>query len=180
MAVSGTANAEHETSGMISADQLRALFEYDPESGVVTWRAGKCAGREAGTVHKPRHAASAHRRIHIGSEFIFAHHVAFACMTNTVPVGLVDHINSNGLDNRWSNLRLLPLRDNIRARGPRRDNVSGFIGVTRVPSGKWRATLRVDGHLRYLGTFADAADAARFRDEAARRYHGDVASLNYA
>ncbi|MBA4191195.1 MAG: hypothetical protein C0467_24710 [Planctomycetaceae bacterium] len=41
------------------------------------------------------------------------------------------------------------------------NNSSGFHGVSAFGNGRWRAQARHNGTLHYLGTFADAADAAR-------------------
>ncbi len=40
--------------------------------------------------------------------------------------------------------------------------------------------IRVDRKRIYLGYFADGIEAARAYDRAARKYHGQLASLNFA
>lgn len=167
---------------MITAARVRDVLNYDPATGVVTWRQPgprRVVGKEAGCIHKQRHSVTAWRRIGLDGKFIFAHHVAFAWMTGTLPIGLVDHRNGNGLDNRWENLRLASHAENIRARGKRRDNPWGYIGVYRVASGRWKAGIRVNGRMHWLGTFASAEDAAHIRDRAARNLHGEFAALNF-
>lgn len=57
---------------------------------------------------------------------------------------------------------------------------SGFKGVYRDRrAGRWQAQIWVDGHNRTLGTFDDAAEAARAYDAAAMETRGMSARLNF-
>jgi hypothetical protein len=44
---------------------------------------------------------------------------------------------------------------------------------------KWRAQIMLNGRLIHLGYFTDPVEAAKAYDEAARKYHGEFASLNF-
>ena len=55
---------------------------------------------------------------------------------------------------------------------------SGFKGVSPY-RGKWQATIRVDGKLRWLGTYETAEDAARAYDDAVLKYRGRSGVLNF-
>jgi hypothetical protein len=44
---------------------------------------------------------------------------------------------------------------------------------------RWRARILVNGKRIYLGSFENEIDAAKAYDEAAKRYHGDFAALNF-
>ena len=92
---------------------------------------------------------------------------------------LVDHINGDGLDNRRSNLRPATVTQNNRNARRRKDNRSGFKGVTRQASGLWRARITVDGLQIRLGTFDAPEDAARAYDAAAIHHFGEFARLNF-
>lgn len=88
----------------------------------------------------------------------------------------VDHINSNGLDNRRANLRLATDSENARNSRRRSDNTSGFKGVTRCKeSRRWIAQISDRGGSRHIGRFdtPEAAHAAYL--EAAARIYGDFA-----
>ncbi len=83
----------------------------------------------------------------------------------------VDHIDGDKLNCRRSNLRVVSHAVNMRnrasaARGDNRS--SGFLGVSRHVSGKFRARIGVDGKMKSLGLFvtAEQANDARIKAEA--------------
>jgi hypothetical protein len=92
---------------------------------------------------------------------------------------LVDHRDGNGLNNRRSNLRFAtPQESACNQPKPRKDNSTGFRGVRPRKCGTWQAEIRVNKHLRYLGTFPSAIEAAKAYNYAAIALHGEFASLN--
>lgn len=90
----------------------------------------------------------------------------------------VDHKNGDGLDNRRCNLRSATVRQNNCNVGLRRDNSSGFKGVT-ARKDRWLAQVMAGGKRVHLGVFDTAEDAARAYDAAAREHFGDFAWLNF-
>jgi len=92
----------------------------------------------------------------------------------------VDHIDGDGLNNCESNLRICTHAENGRNRQLRKYAYSGFLGVSwDKKSNKWRAQICINYKTIPLGAFENAQDAARARDEAALKYHGQFARLNF-
>jgi hypothetical protein len=100
---------------------------------------------------------------------------------NAPPGLLVDHKNNNTLDNRIANLRLATSsQNNQNRRKLRRDASSRFIGVSIDRScNRYRVQIHYQGKRIYIGRFLNELDAARAYDEAARKYHGEFARLNF-
>lgn len=90
---------------------------------------------------------------------------------------VADHRNRNTLDNTRDNLRVATSGQNRINQRARSDNSSGYLGVTKHPSGKWQAQITVNRKHRSLGLYVDAAAAhAAYRMEA-ERIHGEFTAL---
>lgn len=90
-----------------------------------------------------------------------------------VPQGIeIDHINTDKLDNRRSNLRECDRSNNNCNVGIRKDNTSGYKGAD-LSFGKWRARIRLHGVQYHLGTFSTPEEAHAAYCEASKRLHGE-------
>lgn len=92
---------------------------------------------------------------------------------------IVDHVNRNPLDNRFSNLRPATKRQNVINCDVRSNSASGYKGVYHSSANRWTAYLRSEGILYNFGRFKSPELAAKNRDMEAVRYFGDFAVLNF-
>lgn len=94
----------------------------------------------------------------------------------------IDHADRDGLNNRFSNLRIVGFSENNINQRIRKDNSSGFKGVylhtPRYGSPGWRARLQVGKKRLHLGVFRTPEEAALAYNDAALRYYGEFALLN--
>lgn len=84
----------------------------------------------------------------------------------------VDHINHNGLDNRRSNLRLLPIgANNQNQSGARKDSKTQIRGVSwDTKTNKWTARFNLNGTQYVVGYFDDIEVAEREIIKARSKY----------
>lgn len=94
------------------------------------------------------------------------------------------------MDNRKVNLRIATHKQNVWHRrkfirrtsgGFQKPSRSRYKGVDWVKDIKrWRVRIRVNGKRIYLGSYENEIDAAKAYDKAAKKYHGEFASLNFS
>lgn len=133
----------------LSAEYVRSLFRYDCETGKVYRYDGKEAGATNG---------NGYRQISIKSKIYPTHRLARLMVYGAWPLGDIDHINSDRLDNRLSNLcDVSHSRNLFNRKAHAAHNKARLLGVSPHKN-KWRAHLGQ----RYLGLFStpEAAHAA--------------------
>ena len=135
--------------------ELRAAFDYDPQSGQLI-------DRETGFEVGWSNGRAGHIRMTFQGRKFYAHRIIFRWMTGEWPA-LGEHKNLNAGDNRWENLRpadksLNGANTTITAR-----NKVGLKGVSRcATTGMYRADITVNGEHRNLGR-VDCPAVASFR-----------------
>jgi hypothetical protein len=159
------------------AAELRELFAYDPNTGVLTWlkkmRRGLSEGSVAGTV-----GARGYLSVGIGRQYYFAHRLIWKIVTGSDPSAQVDHIDGDRLNNRWANLRPATNGQNLWNAKRRADNRSGVKGVSwDAQQKKWAANITINRKLRRLGRFSSVAEAAEVVNAERIRLHGEFARL---
>lgn len=95
---------------------------------------------------------------------------------NCTPDEEVDHKNRNGLDNTRGNLRIATRSENMRNSRRRKDNKSGFKGVSfHRDRRKWTAHIMLNKKSMYLGLFTTPEEAHAAYCAAATSFHGEFA-----
>jgi hypothetical protein len=181
--LSGVSEMAAKTSGTsLTAEQLRAALIYDPETGDFTWRYRpdqrkewntRFSGKPAGGYRRP----NGHMLIAVNYVNYHAHRLAWLYMTGKWPTGEVDHIDTDGGNNVWTNLRDATRRQNGSNTRIRSTNTSGFKGVSKHGE-RWIATITANNHQRYLGIFDTKEEAYAAYVAAAKRLHGEFARFS--
>jgi hypothetical protein len=164
---------------LLTADRARELWDYDPLTGILTWRHRpemrprwnkKMAGKQAGTVTQAGYLC-----ITVGGLKYLAHRVIWLMLHDCWPVRL-DHRNGLGTDNREDNLREATHSQNMQNIHTHRDNKSGLKGVSEAAhGGRWYARIRAAGKLQHLGHHGSPEEAHTAYCRAAAELHQDFA-----
>lgn len=157
----------------ISADLLRGIFDYDPRTGTLT-RKKAFGTRSPGPCSKGKNRHG-YLTARVGRVTFQQHRLIWVLVTGQWPDRLIDHINEDGADNRWSNLRLADESQNSWNARRRSDNKTGYRGVSKHGN-RFCANIRIGGHRRYLGSFATAEKAAAAYAVASKAVRGEFHS----
>jgi hypothetical protein len=89
---------------------------------------------------------------------------------------IVDHIDTDGLNNTRINLRICTQSENLRNRGKQANNTSGYKGVSYDARDKvWLATIKLHGKQIRIGRFKYADLAYSAYRIMAHELHGEFA-----
>lgn len=155
---------------MLTAERLRELMHYCPESGVFKRLKQTTRGphNHVGTRHRTGYLYAM-----IDAKTYALHRLAWLYMTGKWPDNDIDHINGRSADNRFANLRDATTQTNMQnERRARKNNAYGLMGVQwRKDRQRFIAAIRVDGRLVRLGSFKTPQDAHAAYIEGKRRFH---------
>lgn len=163
-----------------TAERVRELLDYDQNTGTFVWKVQPSARRVdvgliAGCTSLHRSQIS-YRSIGVDGGQHLAHRLAVLWMTGEWPndASDVDHIDGDGLNNAWANLRVVTKSINRwNTVAPPCHNTSGVRGVHwSKPNRKWAAQIQVHGRVRFLGYFTDIDEASAAYQAARCALHG--------
>ena len=151
------------TENILTADRLKELVNYDPDTGVFTRRVRTAqrhqVGDRADFVVSSGHLAG-YCRVSVDSKRFMAHRCAWLYMYGEWPKQDIDHINGDKSDNRICNLRDVSNqtnRENLRK--PHKDSESKFLGVYLHNQGKWVARIQTMRKMKHIGMFDTPEEA---------------------
>ena len=156
----------------LTAERLRELLSYEPETGEFRWRVGRggtaVAGGRAGCKQ-----TIGYRRIGVAGRMYWEHRLAWLYVNGTWPSDQIDHVNGVKGDNRIANLREATRSENQgNLRQARSDSKTGLLGVHwNKPNKKFMAQIMFSGKQKYLGLFSTAEQAHQAYLVAKRELH---------
>lgn len=163
----------------ITAEKLREVLHYDPETGIFTWLVSTSnrvkVGQRAGTLVKTARGGP-RRNIKVLGRLYKEHHLAWLYVHGVWPE-MLDHKDGNGTHNWIENLRPCTLGQNNANRKLDRRSNSGYKGVVlHKVSGRWRAYIRSNGNMTSLGYFDTPELAHAAYCKAADMLHGEFSN----
>lgn len=158
---------------MLDQNTLKKIVTYDPETGdfiKIKCRRTDWLGKVAGTIGK-----KGYRSISVNNKPYLAHRLAWLYVTGEWPYE-IDHRDGNKLNNKFDNLRISSDSENMHNQGKRKNNTSGYKGVTYNKNAKkWSAQIKINWKTKYLGLFSCPTAAHFSYCRAAKQYHGEFA-----
>jgi hypothetical protein len=168
-----------------SVEYLRECFMYDKKTGELRWRVRplkhfatgqswrRCntlfGGKTAGMKDKRK----GHWIVSIDGRDYKAHRVIWKLITGNEPCAEIDHMDGDGANNSWLNLRAATDGEQRWNSAFLSTNTSGRRGVIwNKRLGKWQAAICVRGFRRHLGMFCSLDDASETYEAVAREAHG--------
>ena len=155
---------------MVTFEQVNQCMQYDAVTGVLSWRLIKSrncfVGSPAGSVVVDSSGKS-YRQVKFQRKNFYAHNLIILIASGNWPVGVVDHIDGNGLNNTLSNLRVVTQVKNCQNMRRSKRNKSGVTGVFWLANDKrWKAYIGHAGKLVHLGRFKRKDEAIKARKAA--------------
>ena len=153
---------------MLTQDQLKDRFHYDPETGIFTNRIKNGSrgvpGATAGWIDNKDEGRRKYTRIKINTKHHLATKLAWLYVYGEYPRA-VQVLDGDGTNIRLSNLKKLDYSKKPITIKPSKNNTSGHVGVRRK-HGKWCANIGYRGEDIYLGIFETKEAAIKARRDA--------------
>ena len=183
----------------LTADHVRELLTYIPESGLLIWNARpieyfktkreflrwntRYCNKVAGTLKltgyinvKIKHGPKNKRKSYM------AHRVIWLLVTGSwPPKGFeIDHIDGCRSNNRFKNLRLVTRSENQQNRKPMKNTTSKYTGVHWCSKNKkWMARIIINRKYIHLGQFDYENEANASYLAAKKVYHPSAPAHHY-
>ena len=161
-----------DKSSLLTAARLREVLNFDPETGIFTWRFKPNRCIRIGDVAGGKQIQG-YWKISVDRRAYFAHRLAWLYIHGTWPVDQIDHIDCQKDNNRIANLREAGgVFNSQNQRKAHKNNISGLLGAHwSAQEKKWRTAIMVDGKLIHLGYFPAAEEAHAAYVAAKRKRH---------
>lgn len=159
---------------VLTQNLVRKLFNYDPETGILTWKVSRTnsikIGDIAGCIN-----GDGYLQTGISGKSYRNHRIAYLHYHGHLPE-FVDHKDAIKTHNWISNLRKCSKSQNGQNSKLSKNNTSGVKGVCWCKrNNKWLAVLNIDGKGQYLGLFKDLLEASSSIQAARKKHHGEFA-----
>ena len=155
----------------LTAERLRELFSYDPETGFFTLLKRRMGSRQkVGHIQDQLHKGYVCATID-GHQYR-CHRLAWLYIHGVWPNQSIDHINGIKTDNRILNLRDVSHSVNMQnIKTVNATSTTGVLGAQKDYKGRFKSLIQVDGKKRYLGYFKTAEEANQAYLKAKREHH---------
>ncbi len=156
----------------LTQSELKELLHYNKDTGVFTWIKSvgtKKSGAIAGHINIFR--SKGYYRIQLNKKNYYSHRLAWLYIHGKFPDDEIDHLDGDGTNNKWINIRAVDHVENHRNRRLQANNSSGLPGVSWDKAlCKWLVRIKIKNNSVYLGYQDNLLEAACIRKNAEIKY----------
>ena len=139
---------------MLTQDQVKSAFRYDPSTGILRWRIkrqGVYKGRKCNSLD-----ADGYYRVKFNGRSYRVHRLIWLYVYGYLPEYIIDHRDQIKTNNRIENLREVSHYCSSQNRDTFKNNTSGIKGISWIKAEKkWKVTI-ASTHGGYFKTFDEA------------------------
>jgi hypothetical protein len=158
-------------------NQQTLLKNFRYEDGNII-RLNKLGGQPAGAIAGWVTTCNSrqYKKMSLNRKTVYVHHAIFLYHHGYLPK-YIDHIDNNPLNNKIENLRPSTQSQNLGNSRIRRNNTSGYKGVTfRKDTGKWQAAVMINAKHISLGSHVTKEEAYEAYIAGSKKYFGEFAN----
>lgn len=167
------------------------MFDYNADTGVLSWRERSASSFNVGKSHTTEHQATlwnsrwakkpvgnrqgSYLKAWVSGDQHLVHRIIWKMAHGEAP-DYIDHIDGDTMNNRIENLRSVPHAVNMKNKALYKNNSSGVSGVAYRERDKvWEAAIGVDGARFQIGSYKtrEEAVAVRAAYEVFLEYHAN-------
>jgi hypothetical protein len=130
---------------MLTQELVKAILDYNPETGALVWKVDGCRTRRGSTAGFI--TGNGYLTVSILKKPYRVTRIIWLYMYNYIPEH-IDHINNNRLDNRLCNLRECTRAENNHNTTISSNNTTGIKGISLKKDGSYEARVSAHG-VRY-------------------------------
>lgn len=160
---------------MISTELARELFDYNPDTGMLSWKIARSNVVKIGQIIKGFASDKRRRYARVDGKMYAVHQLIWIWHGRDLS-GEVDHRNGDNTDNRIDNLRIATSSQNKYNIGVRSDNKLGIKGVSYIKRlNKYHVQVMANKK-KVVNLYIDDIELAELvAIEARDKYHGAFA-----
>lgn len=156
----------------LTQEELKRVIYYNPLTGEFKWLEARKKGSKIGD--PVGWDDRGYRKTKVFNKGHRLHRLAWLYVYGKFPKSGIDHKNGNKNDNRIENLREADQSQNCANAKLYKNNSLGIKGIHKHGR-KYRARIRKDGKMHYLGNYETTKEAQQAYIKAARKMFGEFA-----
>ena len=153
-------------------DLLKERCVYIPETGEITWKSSK--GRAIEGTKATSLSSNGYLIIKVtyeGTRYAFmAHRVAWLLKTGSWPLGVIDHVDRNKINNSWDNIRDCSQSQNLARKKTTERKLPRGVAYHYKASKKNPYVAQIKG--KWLGCYSTAEMASEAYESAFEKEYG--------